>query len=55
MGRLAADLDKLGLRDNTIILFTSDNGPYGDPLGTIHGQPVDGSKGGSPKGEFASH
>jgi arylsulfatase A len=45
MGRLAADLDQLGLRDNTIILFTSDNGPYGEPLGTIRGQPVGGIKG----------
>lgn len=45
MGRLAEDLEKLGLRDNTIILFTSDNGPYGDPLGTIRGQPMVGIKG----------
>jgi arylsulfatase A len=45
MGMLVADLDKLGLRDNTIILFTSDNGPYGEPLGTIRGQPVAGIKG----------
>jgi len=45
MGRLATDLEQLGLRDNTIILFTSDNGPFGDPLGTIHGQPVVGGKG----------
>ena len=27
MGRLAADLERLALRDNTILLFTSDNGP----------------------------
>jgi len=45
MGRLATDLEQLGLRDNTIILFTSDNGPFGDPLGTIHGQPMVGGKG----------
>jgi arylsulfatase A len=45
MGMLVEDLDKLGLRDNTIILFTSDNGPYGEPLGTIHGKPVAGIKG----------
>jgi arylsulfatase A len=45
MGMLVADLDKLGLRDNTVILFTSDNGPYGDPLGTIRGQPMAGIKG----------
>jgi len=45
MGRLVADLDALGLRDDTIILFTSDNGPYGDPLGTIDGRPMVGIKG----------
>lgn len=45
MGRLATDLELLGLRDNTIIIFTSDNGPFGDPLGTIHGRPMVGSKG----------
>lgn len=27
-GRLLATLDELGLRDNTIVLFTSDNGPW---------------------------
>lgn len=45
MGQLVADLDELGLRDDTIILFTSDNGPYGDPLGTIGGRPMVGGKG----------
>lgn len=45
MGRLVDDLDRLGLRDNTIIVFTSDNGPQGDPLGTILGKPMVGSKG----------
>ncbi len=44
MGRLASDLEQLKLRENTIILFTSDNGPYGNPLGTIHGQPMLGAK-----------
>ena len=45
MGLLVADLEKLGLRDNTILIFTSDNGPYGDPIGTIRGRPVSGVKG----------
>jgi len=44
MGLLVADLERLKLRDNTIILFTSDNGPYGNPLGTIRGQPMLGAK-----------
>lgn len=45
MGRLVADLERLQLRDNTIILFTSDNGPAGQPLGTLRGRPMLGSKG----------
>ncbi|MBI5685014.1 MAG: sulfatase-like hydrolase/transferase [Verrucomicrobia bacterium] len=44
MGQLAAALDELRLRENTIILFTSDNGPYGNPLGTFRGRPMIGSK-----------
>ncbi|MCB1091288.1 MAG: sulfatase-like hydrolase/transferase [Verrucomicrobiae bacterium] len=45
MGLLMDDLDRLGLRDDTIILFTSDNGPYGNPLGTVDGKPIQGVKG----------
>jgi len=44
MGRLVSDLEQLQLRDNTIFLFTSDNGPYGQPLGTIRGRPMLGAK-----------
>lgn len=44
MGQLADALDHLRLRDKTIILFTSDNGPQGNPLGTIRGRPMVGSK-----------
>jgi arylsulfatase A len=28
VGRLVATLDSMGLRDNTLLVFTSDNGPY---------------------------
>ena len=45
MGQLAADLDRLGLRDKTLLLFTSDNGPQNEPLGTVRGQPLIGEKG----------
>jgi arylsulfatase A-like enzyme len=45
VGRLVADLDRLGLRDKTVLLFTSDNGPFGKPLGTIRGAPMVGAKG----------
>jgi arylsulfatase A len=45
MGRLAADLERLALRDNTILLFTSDNGPQNSPLGTVRGQAMIGEKG----------
>jgi arylsulfatase A len=45
MGQLVKALEELRLRDNTILLFTSDNGPYGNPLGTIGGRPMLGAKG----------
>ena len=31
-GRLLAKLDELGLRDNTVVLFTSDNGPWSNDV-----------------------
>ena len=37
MGRVLATLDRLGLDDNTLVIFTSDNGPwlsYGDHAGS---------------------
>lgn len=50
MGLLATDLDNLQLRDRTILLFTSDNGPIGNPLGTIDGRPMLGGKGDTAEG-----
>jgi arylsulfatase A len=50
VGQLADDLEKLGLRRNTIIIFTTDNGPDGKPAGTIHGKPMVGGKGSTREG-----
>lgn len=43
VGRLVADLDRLGLREKTLIVFTGDNGSVRG--GTIGGKPIDGGKG----------
>ncbi len=42
VGQLVAELDKLKLRENTLIVFTGDNGSV--PVGTVHGRAVDGHK-----------
>ena len=44
VGRLIAALDELELRDNTIVIFTTDNGTSGGSLGTIKGQKPSGGK-----------
>jgi arylsulfatase A len=45
IGNLIARLDKLGLRDNTLILFLGDNGTGGDVVSKLNGTQVRGGKG----------
>jgi arylsulfatase A len=45
VGKLVAHLDKLGLRENTLILFTGDNGTGRPITSTLDGKPVQGGKG----------
>ena len=42
VGQLAAELDKLHLREKTLIVFTGDNG--GTARDTVNGRPIDGRK-----------
>ena len=44
VGRLVAAIDDLGLRDRTIIVFTTDNGTGGNINGRRHGRTVRGAK-----------
>ena len=44
VGLLVAELDKLGLRGNTLIVFSGDNGTTGQP-NTIGGRKINGLKG----------
>jgi len=47
LGRLVAALERLGLRERTLIVFTGDNGTakYGYEKGTIGGRQISGMKG----------
>ena len=45
VGRLVESLDELGLRENTYIFFTTDNGTSGKLVGTLQGRKIKGGKG----------
>lgn len=45
VGQLLSTLDELGLRERTIIIFTTDNGSTRGISGSINGQKVEGAKG----------
>ncbi|MBL6713728.1 MAG: sulfatase [Pirellulales bacterium] len=38
IGRLLAELDRLGLADNTLVVFTSDNGPFAANVKPLRGE-----------------
>lgn len=44
VGRLVGELERLGLRENTILIFTTDNGTSGGSLGTVRGERPSGGK-----------
>jgi len=44
VGRLCKALDKLRIRDRTIIIFTTDNGSGGGHTGTLNGRKIRGGK-----------
>ncbi len=48
VGKLAGELDRLGLREKTLVVFTGDNGKPGG--GTVDGKPIDGGKGSMKEG-----
>lgn len=44
-GRIVDKLAELGLREKTLVIFTSDNGTYGEVVSEINGEEVAGNKG----------
>ena len=45
VGSLVAEIDKLGLRESTLIVFSADNGTVNQPTSTIGGRTINGQKG----------
>lgn len=45
VGKIVDELDRLGLRDNTLIIFTGDNGTDSPVSSILHGKPYLGGKG----------
>jgi arylsulfatase A len=46
VGKLIAELERLKLRENTLIIFAGDNGTAGNPQkSTVNGKPLSGHKG----------
>jgi arylsulfatase A len=47
VGKLVTELDHLGLRDKTLVLFTGDNGTarFGVAMATVNGRSISGQKG----------
>lgn len=50
VGKVVAELDKQGLRGNTLILFSGDNGSLGNVAGKVQGRRLDGGKAGMRNG-----
>ena len=48
IGKLVSKIDQLGLRKNTIILFTGDNGTATSVTGVMNGRTIKGGKGSMP-------
>jgi arylsulfatase A-like enzyme len=44
VGRLVSALEELGLRERTLIVFTTDNGSGGEITGTMNGRKIQGGK-----------
>jgi arylsulfatase A len=44
VGKVVAELDELGIRDDTLLVFSGDNGSVGNMSGTVHGKKLAGGK-----------